>query len=100
MRVLLAEDEKRMAAAIVALLKQEKYDVDHMTDGASALLGLESNMYDIAILDVMMPKKSGFDVLTALRSEGSQVPTLLLTAKNQIEDKVQGLDLGADDYLT
>lgn len=62
MRVLLAEDEKRMAAAIVALLKQEKYDVDHMTDGASALLALESNMYDIAILDVMMPKMSGFEV--------------------------------------
>ncbi len=62
MRVLLAEDEKRMAAAIVALLKQEKYDVDHMADGVSALLALESNMYDIAILDVMMPKMNGFEV--------------------------------------
>ena len=62
MRVLLAEDEKRMAAALVALLKQEKYDVDHMADGASALAALESGVYDIAVLDVMMPEMNGFEV--------------------------------------
>ena len=100
MRVLLAEDEKRMAAAIVALLKQEKYDVDHMTDGASALLALESNMYDIAILDVMMPKMSGFKVSRKARSKGITIPILMLTAKSQLDDKVEGLDNGADDYLT
>ena len=100
MRVLLAEDEKRMAAAIVALLKQEKYDVDHMADGVSALLALESNMYDIAILDVMMPKMSGFEVSRKARSKGITIPILMLTAKSQLDDKVEGLDNGADDYLT
>ena len=100
MRVLLAEDEKRMAAAIVTLLKQEKYDVDHMTDGASALLALESNMYDIAILDVMMPKMSGFEVSRKARSKGITIPILMLTAKSQLDDKVEGLDNGADHYLT
>ena len=100
MRVLLAEDEKRMAAAIVALLKQEKYDVDHMADGVSALLALESNMYDIAILDVMMPKMNGFEVSRKARSKGINIPILMLTAKSQLEDKVTGLEEGADDYLT
>ncbi len=100
MRVLLAEDEKRMAAAIVALLKQEKYDVDHMTDGTSALLALESNMFDMAILDVMMPKMSGFEVSRRARSKGITIPILILTAKSQLDDKVEGLDNGADDYLT
>lgn len=100
MRLLLAEDELDLAKGIQAILKHHHYDVDHVADGEEALMYARSMEYDGLILDVMMPKKSGFDVLTALRSEGSQVPTLLLTAKNQIEDKVQGLDLGADDYLT
>lgn len=65
MRILLAEDEKRMAAALVALLEQEKYDVDHMADGASALAALESGVYDIAVLDVMMPEMNGFERLVA-----------------------------------
>lgn len=100
MRLLLAEDELDLAKGIQAILKHHHYDVDHVADGEEALLYARSMEYDGLILDVMMPKKSGFDVLKILRSEGSQVPTLLLTAKNQIEDKVQGLDLGADDYLT
>ena len=100
MRLLLAEDELDLAKGIQAILKHHHYDVDHVADGEEALLYARSMEYDGLILDVMMPKKSGFDVLAALRREGSQVPTLLLTAKNQIEDKVQGLDLGADDYLT
>ena len=100
MRLLLAEDELDLAKGIQAILKHHHYDVDHVADGEEALLFARSMEYDGLILDVMMPKKSGFDVLAALRREGSQVPTLLLTAKNQIEDKVQGLDLGADDYLT
>ena len=100
MRLLLAEDELDLAKGSQAILKHHHYDVDHVADGEEALLYARSMEYDGLILDVMMPKKSGFDVLKILRSEGSQVPTLLLTAKNQIEDKVQGLDLGADDYLT
>ena len=100
MRVLLAEDEKRMAAALVALLKQEKYDVDHMADGASALAALESGIYDIAVLDVMMPEMDGFEVARRARNNGVKTPILILTAKSQLDDKVEGLDSGADDYLT
>ncbi len=100
MRILLAEDEKRMAAAVVALLRQEKYDVDHMADGASALMALESGIYDIAVLDVMMPEMNGFEVAKRARSSGITTPILMLTAKSQLDDKVTGLDSGADDYLT
>lgn len=100
MRVLLAEDEKRMAAALVAILKQEKYDVDHFVDGESALAALESEVYDIAVLDVMMPLMNGFDVARNARGKGIKTPILMLTAKSQVEDKVNGLDSGADDYLT
>ncbi|MBQ8159980.1 MAG: response regulator transcription factor [Clostridia bacterium] len=100
MRILLAEDEKRMAAALVALLRQEKYDVDHVEDGASALSALESGAYDIAVLDVMMPEMNGFEVARRARSSGVTTPILMLTAKSQLEDKVEGLDSGADDYLT
>ena len=100
MRVLLAEDEKRMASALVAILKQEKYDVDHVPDGESALTALESDVYDIAVLDVMMPYLNGFDVARKARSAGISTPILMLTAKSQVDDKVQGLDSGADDYLT
>jgi DNA-binding response OmpR family regulator len=100
MRVLLAEDEKRMAAALAALLKQEKYDVDHMGDGASALAALESGVYDIAVLDVMMPEMNGFDVARRARGKGIKTPILMLMAKSQLDDKVMGLDSGADDYLT
>ena len=100
MRVLLAEDEKRMAAALVAILKQEKYDVDHFADGESALAALESDVYDIAVLDVMMPLMNGFDVARNARGKGIKTPILMLTAKSQVEDKVNGLDSGADDYLT
>jgi DNA-binding response OmpR family regulator len=100
LRILLAEDEKRMAAALVALLSQEKYDVDHVADGESALTALESGIYDIAILDVMMPEMSGFEVAQKARNHGIKIPILMLTAKSQLDDKVEGLDSGADDYLT
>ena len=100
MRILLAEDEKRMAAALVALLKQEKYDVDHFADGASALEALKSGMYDISVLDVMMPEMNGFEVARHARSSGIKTPILMLTARSQLDDKVTGLDCGADDYLT
>ena len=100
MRVLLAEDEKRMASALTALLRQEKYDVDHMADGASALYALESGIYDIAVLDVMMPELNGFEVARRARNSGVKTPILMLTAKGELDDKVEGLDSGADDYLT
>ena len=100
MRILLAEDEKRMAAALVALLKQEKYDVDHVSDGEAALVALESGVYDIAVLDVMMPEMNGFDVARNARHKGVKTPILMLTAKSQLDDKAEGLDSGADDYLT
>ena len=100
MRILLAEDEKRMAAALAAILKQEKYDVDHVADGVSALAALESGVYDMAVLDVMMPEMSGFEVARRARNNGTKTPILMLTAKSQLDDKVEGLDSGADDYLT
>lgn len=100
MRILLAEDEKRMARALVELLKQEKYDVDHMEDGDSALMALESGIYDIAVLDVMMPEMNGFEVARRARNNGIKTPILMLTAKSQLDDKVEGLDSGTDDYLT
>lgn len=100
MKLLLAEDEKRMASALVELLRLEKYDVDHVADGASALMALESNLYDAAIIDVMMPQMNGFDVVRSARRKGIKTPVLMLTAKSGLDDKVTGLDSGADDYLT
>ena len=100
MRILLAEDEKRMASALAAILKQEKYDVDHVADGASALAALETGAYDLAVLDVMMPEMSGFEAARRARGQGIKTPILMLTAKSGLDDKVEGLDSGADDYLT
>ena len=100
MRILLAEDEKRMAAVLTAMLRQEKYDVDHVADGASALEALVSGVYDIAVLDVMMPEMNGFEAARQARARGVGTPILMLTAKSQLDDKITGLDSGADDYLT
>ncbi len=100
MRLLLAEDEKRMASALVELLRLEKYDVDHVTDGSSALAALQSGIFDAAIIDVMMPEMNGFEVVRSARAGGVRTPVLMLTAKSGLDDKVTGLDSGADDYLT
>ena len=100
MSILVAEAEKRMAKALIARLKQEKYDVDHMSDGASALDALETGVYDIAVIDVMMPEMNGFEVASHVRKSGIKTPILMLTAKSELDDKVEGLDSGADDYLT
>lgn len=100
MKLLLAEDEMRMASALTELLKMENYDVDHVSDGSSALAALESDIYDAAIIDVMMPGMNGFDVVYAARNCGIKTPVLMLTAKSTVDDKVTGLDCGADDYLT
>lgn len=100
MRLLLAEDELRMAAALAELLRQENYRVDHVPDGDAALAALLEENYDIAVLDVMMPKMNGFEVTRCARESGIRIPILLLTAKSELDDKVTGLDSGADDYLT
>ena len=100
MRILLAEDEKELSNALVAILKHNNYSVDAVYDGADALdYGMTEN-YDIIILDIMMPKKNGLEVLDKLRAQGVHTPILLLTAKSEIEDRIRGLDKGADDYLT
>ena len=100
MRLLLVEDEKRMAQALCEILRQEKYDVDHFSDGASGLDALMTDVYDLAVLDVMLPHKSGFEIAAAARKKGVKTPILMLTAKSELDDKVTGLDSGADDYLT
>lgn len=89
-----------MAAALTALLKQEKYDVDYVSEVASALSLLESGVYDIAILDIMMPEMNGFEVASRARNRGVKTPILMLTAREQQDDKVRELDSGTDDYLT
>lgn len=100
MRLLLAEDEKDLSKALCAILKHNNYSVDAVYDGQDALdYGLCEN-YDGIILDIMMPKKSGLEVLTELREKGISTPVLILTAKAEVEDKIIGLDKGADDYLT
>lgn len=100
MRLLLAEDERALSKVLVAILKHNNYSVDAVYDGEEALDYLESGIYDALILDVMMPKIDGFEVLKRLRKNGNSLPVLMLTAKSDIDDKVTGLDLGADDYLT
>lgn len=100
MKVLLAEDEARMASALCEILRLENYDVDHVANGTDALDAIELGVYDIIILDVMMPGMSGFEVARRARSAGVKTPILMLTAKSEIDDKVTGLDSGADDYLT
>lgn len=100
MRLLLVEDEKRMAQALTELLRQEKYEVDHCADGLSGLDAAESGVYDIIILDVMLPGKNGFEIAKEARRQGIRTPILMLTAKSDVDDKVIGLDSGADDYLT
>lgn len=100
MRLLLAEDEKEMANALTAILKHNNYTVDAVYDGQDALDYLESGLYDAAILDIMMPKMDGLTVLRKVRERGITIPILLLTAKSEIDDRVAGLDGGADDYMT
>ena len=100
MRLLLAEDEKPLSRAVTAILQRSHYTVDAVYDGEEAMEYLESDIYDAIILDIMMPKKNGLEVLKYLRQKGDLTPVLMLTAKGEVEDKVTGLDLGANDYLT
>ena len=100
MRILLVEDEKRMAQALCELLRLEKYEVDHCANGPEGLAAIESRIYDIVILDVMLPGMNGFDIVKRVRRGGITTPILMLTARAELDDKVTGLDCGADDYLT
>lgn len=100
MRILLVEDEEYMAQAVAQVLGKNNYTVDLAHDGEYGLDCALSGIYDIVILDIMLPGRSGLEILKTLRQEKIAVPVLLLTAKGETEDKVTGLDLGADDYLT
>ncbi len=100
MRLLYAEDEKSMARAVSAILVKNNYSVDVVHNGGDALDFLATGNYDGAILDVMMPGMDGFEVLRRMRARGDRTPVLLLTARSEIDDRVTGLDSGANDYLT
>ena len=100
MRLLLAEDEQALSKALVTILERNNYSVDAVYDGQTALEYLQVDNYDGVILDIMMPKLDGINVLKTIRKQGNCVPVLLLTAKSEIDDKVSGLDAGANDYLT
>jgi two-component system response regulator QseB len=104
MRILLIEDDQLLGDAIVSGLKQHMYSVDWLNDGDSALSALtlpnQTENFDAIILDLGLPKRSGIDILKTIRKKGIQTPVMILTARNNIQDKVNGLDQGADDYLT
>jgi len=100
MRLLLAEDERELSKALSTILKHNLYTVDTVFDGEEALAYIENGNYDGVILDIMMPKIDGISVLKIIRSKGINVPVLILTAKSEVDDKVLGLDCGANDYLT
>ncbi|MGF6375336.1 two-component system response regulator ArlR [Clostridiales Family XIII bacterium PM5-7] len=100
MKLLFAEDELAMSEAVVDILTYHKYNVDAVYDGEDAYAYAMAEQYDGIILDIMMPKMDGIEVLTKLRAKGVHTPVLLLTAKSEVEHRIQGLDQGADDYLT
>jgi DNA-binding response OmpR family regulator len=100
MRLLLAEDERTLSDALTVMLTHSNYSVDAVYNGQDALDYLEAGNYDCAVLDVMMPKMDGITVLKNIRAKGINIPVLLLTAKSEIDDRVEGLDSGADDYMT
>ena len=100
MKVLLAEDEKRMNRALCEILRQEGYEVTSVDNGEDALYEIEGDTYDLVVLDVMMPGMNGYGVAKQARKSGIKTPIIMLTAKGELDDKVEGLDSGADDYLT
>ena len=99
MKLLYAEDEVSMSEAVVDILTYHNYTVEAVYDGAEAVACIENEQYDGIILDVMMPKMSGLEVLKIIREKGIKTPVLLLTAKSDVRDRIEGLDMGADDYL-
>lgn len=100
MRILIVEDELRLAQALAQIMKEQKYEADIVHDGVEGLDYALAGEYDVVVLDVMLPGLSGFDIVRKMREAKNASPVLLLTAKDEIADKVQGLDEGADDYMT
>jgi two-component system OmpR family response regulator len=100
MKILIVEDDTRLAQALGHILEENRYDVDTVGDGATGLDWASSGIYDVIILDVMLPKMNGFDVVAELRRNSVSTPVLLLTARDAVSDKITGLDSGADDYMT
>lgn len=100
MRVLIVEDEIRLADTLSQLMKENKYQTDVVHDGHDGLIYAQSGIYDVIVLDVMLPKMTGFEVVKKMREEKDKTPVILLTARDEINDKVKGLDCGADDYMT
>lgn len=100
MRLLLAEDERDLSRALTAVLTHSGYETDAAFDGVEALEFLEKNDYDVIVMDIMMPRMDGIEALRRIRGSGNYTPVLLLTAKAEVDDRVTGLDAGADDYLT
>ena len=100
MRVLIVEDDQRIASLVARGLRESSYAVDVSSDGEDGLYRAQTNDYDVIILDVNLPKKDGFEVCRTLRSDGHREPILMLTARDALDDRVSGLDFGADDYLT
>lgn len=99
MKVLFAEDERALSHALTTILERNSYEVEAVYDGATALDCLLGNEYDVAVLDIMMPGMNGIEALKFARAQGVRVPVIMLTAKGTVEDKVEGLDAGANDYL-
>lgn len=100
MRILLVEDDKSLSRAVSTILQKNNYTVDWVGNGLDAVEYVKAGIYDAVIMDIMMPKMDGVTALKHIRNDGNDVPVLLLTAKTEIEDKVTGLDMGANDYLT
>ena len=100
MRILLAEDEKSLSKALKAILTGNNYSVDCVFDGEEAVLYAMASEYDLVIMDIMMPKQDGISALKEIRTKGNKVPVIMLTARSETDDKVEGLDSGANDYLT
>lgn len=100
MKILIIEDEYSLADAIAETLKKEKFDVDIMTNGEEGENEALTNIYDLILLDIMLPAKNGFEILNTIRKEKIDTPVIILTAKSEIPDKLNGLENGADDYIT
>lgn len=99
MRVLLVEDDQMIASAMLHALQSANYAADHVTDGPSAVTAAQTHHYDVILLDLGLPKRDGLDVLRAIRSAGNAVPILIVSARDAVETRIAGLDLGADDYV-
>ncbi len=100
MRILLVEDEVRLSQALVEIFQKNRYGIDAVYTGPEGLQYAQSGIYDVVILDIMLPGMDGISILRALREEKNQVPVLMLSAKDEVQDRVKGLDFGADDYMT